>query len=72
MKATPQENRSSTAVVKTQYTMNSRKIDPSKRSYNLTIPKGKLELNINKVRIQIGDNISDVKVTEKGINIMFK
>lgn len=59
---------------KTVYTMNNKRITAPNENYNLTVPAGKFELNVNNIHIYGNDskNIKDIQVTERGIFILFK
>lgn len=67
-------NESNTGNIKTVYTMKGKAIDPTtkKYNYNLKTNTGAVELNINNVKVQVGNNVKDVNVTKEGINILFK
>lgn len=63
---------SSTSNVNPVYLSETKKVALSPRVYNLDSPGQKFDLYVNDVKINLGANVRDVRVTEQGINIIFK
>ena len=63
---------SNTSNVSPVYLSEARKVALSPQVYNLDTPGQKFDLYVNDVKINLGNNVRDVRVTELGINIIFK
>lgn len=54
------------------YTVTKTPTDATESSFMMENQPKKIVLNVNNIKIEIGDNVTDVNITHSGINITYK